>query len=761
MIADRSMKTGVLLAASILSMAGQTSTATNGGPWLITKTTGRCQFRRGDKIFEFVDGYHGVDAETQVRCLNEKKGEDCKFVYLYNFRSGGTAELVLKPLPGQRWRKLQDLNLRSAEGILSKTPLELVEDFDSGTDRGGSRSGSLCGGDLELRAPVCGETVDISDFRIRWLAKAEDHNRNVSVLIERVDGTSSRYRATAPADRGEYTGEALLDYLKKQQTGNDPVDISVTVMAGGKSAVRLVHIPPSARTERYHLRVRETEDWDPFCRRLQWMSLAMHEGMWSKAAEQAGELLNLAPDAPELREYALAGLCQSDFEEQKTLLRSELPVETYNRLCKRPTSAIAVPEKPAVQAGTVRTREAANTRLGIAILIGNSDYWNLPLASVKSDVRQMSATLESLGFQVAIRENLKYPQQFEETLADVLRKENASPDDVLLVYYSGHGLQLDGKAYLLGTGVSATAQVAEDVRANAQSAEGLLAEMERAAPAVRILIIEACRNNVFSAPAALGGQNPRAGFAFQQDDVPNTVVMFANRPGLPTPVRSDYGLMGPFTESLIHALNHSSGLVQEVFEMAQSKTAEISPGQEPVMYTSKKVDRIVLRQREPKQETSRAADLLNSAATLYRDQAWDQFRVTVGRARALVLDPEMQQRLTREVEFVGLVLSAGESEQQRNWKAAAASWEKAYAIFPVRQWLAMKAAVAWLMADEPRESLRTLASLAAYRDGPFAKQANQILSELLKDFPEWAADVTEKTTAKLSGEEFELVRIQE
>jgi hypothetical protein len=180
------------------------------------------------------------------------------------------------------------------------------------------------------------------------------------------------------------------------------------------------------------------------------------------------------------------------------------------------------------------------------------------------------------------------------------------------------------------------------------------------------------------------------------------------------------------------------------------------------MYSSKRVDRIVLRQGEAKQQTNRAAELLNSAASLYRDQAWDQFRVTVDRARALALDPMIQERLAREGEFVRLVLSAEDSERQGNWKAAAAGWEKSDAIFPARQWLAMKAAVAWLMADEPRESLRTLAPLAAHQGSPFAKQANQILSELLKNFPEWATDVKAETAASnLSGEEFELIKTQE
>ena len=106
----------------------------------------------------------------------------------------------------------------------------------------------------------------------------------------------------------------------------------------------------------------------------------------------------------------------------------------------------------------------------------------------------MKEALKAAGFEVAVRENLRGPRQFVDALDETLREHQAIPDDVLLVYYSGHGLQLDGKAQFLGTGVSAIPQVAEDVRANAQSAEGLLSHMERAIPGTRILVVDACRD---------------------------------------------------------------------------------------------------------------------------------------------------------------------------------------------------------------------------------------------------------------------------
>ena len=395
-------------------------------------------------------------------------------------------------------------------------------------------------------------------------------------------------------------------------------------------------------------------------------------------------------------------------------------------------------------------------------MIGNSDYFDLPLNSVKEDIKGMNDALTGLGFQVTVRQNLRNPGEFQQALGDFLKKSDASPDDILLVYYSGHGLQLDGKAQLLGTGFSSTARVAEDVRSNAQSAGDLLSEMERAAPGTRILIVEACRNNIFASSSTFDGQNPRSGIALMPD-VPNTFVMFANRPGAATPVRSEYGLRGPFTESLIHALQNSSGEIKEVFSLAQQKTNDINKGQQPDLLTSNLVDRVLLRQQEERQPVNRAADLLNSAEILYRNKAWDQFLVTVERARPLAMSAGLQERLNKEVTFVGLVITAEKREESRDWKEAAVSWQGASNIFPSRQWVAMKAGVAWLMADDLREAVRVLAALNASGDGEPARQAGSILRELLKAFQELDADARSAAQAanKPPAQEFELVDIKE
>jgi len=762
MYTSRWLLVALLVVASPTAGLGQSKSY-----WLIKEASGRWEYRAGTgEQRQLAGNYDKLDTDGQVRCL-ETDLRRCELRYLSDPRSSATRKLEVALQQSGQWVSLRNLK-PPPPPLLATTSTDLAAKFKRVAQAGGSRAGSGCGGDFPLKAPSCGENIDISDFRIHWRPTTADAARKLSVMVERIDGKSRLFRDTPSESIGEFADARLNDFLRSIQGQNETVDITVTIKAeGGRSAVRLVHIPPSSRTDQYESLVKEIVSPDAFVKSVVRMSLAMDEGMLSRAAEEACRLMDLAGGSPSLLEYALAGLCQSDFEDEKARLRRDLPKGQYDRICD-PASAPA-PGTPEVVSAPPGAAEAVSgvasprSRLGIALLIGNWDYWNLPLNSVKSDLRQMSETLESLGFLVTVTENLRSPQQFVEALDSVLTRENANSEDILFVYYSGHGVQLDGKAHLLGTGVSANVQVAEDVRASAESAEGLLAQMERAIPGTRILVVEACRNNVFSAPTGPGGQAPRSGFAFQQDDVPNTFVMFANKPGLTTPVRSDYGLMGPFTDSLIYALLNSTGEILDVYETAAKKTAEISPEQQPVMHHSKSVDRVILRPQEGKLQDNRATDLLSSAAVLYRDRAWGEFQATVARGRALASAPELQQRLAREVEFAGLVVVAERFEDGHKWADAAANWQKAGEMFPARQWVTMKAAVAWLLADDLPRAVRPLAVLTAQSDSEPALQAKQMLAELVKAFPALEADASKiaQETAKLSEAEFEPVKREE
>jgi uncharacterized caspase-like protein len=82
------------------------------------------------------------------------------------------------------------------------------------------------------------------------------------------------------------------------------------------------------------------------------------------------------------------------------------------------------------------------------LLIGNSDYPGDQLDRVRSDVENMHKELEALNFEVADATNLDKQEDFRNAIASFTSKQTA--DDIVLIYYSGHGMQEKDKTTCWG-----------------------------------------------------------------------------------------------------------------------------------------------------------------------------------------------------------------------------------------------------------------------------------------------------------------------
>ncbi|HRY27363.1 MAG TPA: caspase family protein, partial [Geminicoccaceae bacterium] len=126
-----------------------------------------------------------------------------------------------------------------------------------------------------------------------------------------------------------------------------------------------------------------------------------------------------------------------------------------------------------------------------ALLIGNSAYSALPpLDNPSLDARLLAKTLGELGFAVSAVTDADYDGM--RAAIDAFRRE-ARDAEVALVYYAGHGVQVDGVNYLLP--VDAVVQGRDDLRRQGLVLALLLHEIEALAPEFGILVLDACRNN--------------------------------------------------------------------------------------------------------------------------------------------------------------------------------------------------------------------------------------------------------------------------
>jgi uncharacterized caspase-like protein len=129
----------------------------------------------------------------------------------------------------------------------------------------------------------------------------------------------------------------------------------------------------------------------------------------------------------------------------------------------------------------------------VALVIGNSAYQKVPpLANPARDADAMSEMFKNAGFDVVqSRRNLGIGDM-RRTLRDF--SDEARDADVAIVYFAGHGMEIDGVNYLIP--IDATLERDIDAFDEALTLERVLMVVEPARQ-LRLVILDACRDNPF------------------------------------------------------------------------------------------------------------------------------------------------------------------------------------------------------------------------------------------------------------------------
>jgi uncharacterized caspase-like protein len=167
----------------------------------------------------------------------------------------------------------------------------------------------------------------------------------------------------------------------------------------------------------------------------------------------------------------------------------------------------------------------------------------------------MAEALRELGFEVLAHENLTY-RGMRRAVAEF--GERLTAGGVGLFYYSGHGLQVNGKNYLVP--VDADIKNERYVTAEAIDADSVLLQMQEAKTRVNIVVLDACRDNPFTGRFRGLGR----GLAFM--DVPTgTYVAYATAPGS-LAEDGEPGRNGIYTSELLRALREPGLRIEDVFK---------------------------------------------------------------------------------------------------------------------------------------------------------------------------------------------------
>ncbi|MET4390382.1 putative caspase-like protein [Bradyrhizobium sp. F1.4.3] len=257
----------------------------------------------------------------------------------------------------------------------------------------------------------------------------------------------------------------------------------------------------------------------------------------------------------------------------------------------------------------------------VALIIGVSEYRQVPrLANPVRDADAMTALFKNAGFDtVDSRRDLGITE-----LRRAIREFSATSQDadVAVVYYAGHGMEVDGVNYL----VPADARLASDfdIEDEAISLDRVMRALD-GAKRLKLVILDACRDNPFAitmkrtvASRAIG-----RGLAKVEPSMSDTLIAFAAKAGA---VASDGdGQNSPFATALVRNIAEPGLDLRIAFGRVRDEVLKATGNrQEPFVYGSLGGDTVALVPRVADPEAEARVDY-ELAAQVGTKEAWDSF----------------------------------------------------------------------------------------------------------------------------------------
>ena len=218
--------------------------------------------------------------------------------------------------------------------------------------------------------------------------------------------------------------------------------------------------------------------------------------------------------------------------------------------------------------------EVGKNERRIALIIGNGLYKEAPLRNPVNDARAIATALREFGFDVTLQENLP-KREMEEQVRIFGRKIKTGA--VGLFYFSGHGIQVNGRNYLIPIGHNIEKE--QDIEFEAVDAGRVLAEMEAAENRLNIVILDACRNN----PFARAFRSETRGLAIMTAPS-GSIVAYSTGPGS---IASDGdGENGLYTQELLNNIRQPGLRIEDIFKRVRVGVKAKSNGKQVPWETS-------------------------------------------------------------------------------------------------------------------------------------------------------------------------------
>jgi len=209
----------------------------------------------------------------------------------------------------------------------------------------------------------------------------------------------------------------------------------------------------------------------------------------------------------------------------------------------------------------------------VALVIGNAKYTSeARLKNAVNDAKLVAKTLRGLGFEVIEIHNASQ-KKMKRTLRTFGGKLKGA--GVGLFYYAGHGMQLNGRNYLVPIDANITDEL--DIEVESVDMASVLARMNEGGSRFNLVVLDACRNNPFMRAT----RSAQKGLAFVSAPR-GTMIAYATAPG--TVAEDGKTANSPFSEAFAKHVQTPNTSVEKVFKaVARDVGAATKDRQRPWM----------------------------------------------------------------------------------------------------------------------------------------------------------------------------------
>ncbi|CAM5767814.1 hypothetical protein LMIY3S_02289 [Labrys miyagiensis] len=208
-----------------------------------------------------------------------------------------------------------------------------------------------------------------------------------------------------------------------------------------------------------------------------------------------------------------------------------------------------------------------------ALVIGNGAYRSVtPLVNPPNDANDMALALGRIGYAVTLVKDGDL-QAMNDGLRAFLR--DADHADSVVVFYSGHGVQVKGRNYLIP--VSAKISDELDLDTQALSLDKLLELVDGASPKVKVVILDSCRDNPLTRTLVRGaGTRGLARIDLDASSAKGTLIAFSTAPG--SVAQDGTGRNSPFTTALLAHMETPGLDIRQMFGQVRADVDQETQG---------------------------------------------------------------------------------------------------------------------------------------------------------------------------------------